>query len=389
LNPAGQKNSFTLKTSMQQTQALLEELELGLVDRPSSRRFTILRQLTDLFLEGAGSYSEDSIQLFDELMGSLVDRIERQAVVELSQRLAPVEQAPPAIIGRLSQHDDIAIAEPVLTQSPLLSEQDLVHIARTKSQDHLHAIARRTELSPPVTDVLVDRGNAKVTEKVVSNTGARFSRWGLTQAVERAKQDESIAAAIARRADVPPDLFNELVRKATQVVRRRLMIASSPEDQERITKVLSEISEQVSHSATSSAGTGRTSKKEDFAQLRARISQCIENRDVDALQQTLALLADFPVNMIARLTTNTPGETLAALGKACGLSWADTRNIISVLRPELASAKGGIDALFDTYAAVSPADAQRAIQFIRTNTLRSTERIRELVRSGPAAAAAS
>jgi Uncharacterised protein conserved in bacteria (DUF2336) len=375
--------------TMQQTQALLEELELGLVDRPSSRRFTILRQLTDLFLEGAGSYSEDSIHLFDELMGSLVDRIERQAVIELSQKLAPVEQAPPAIIGRLSQHDDIAIAEPVLTQSPLLSEQDLVHIAQTKSQDHLHAIARRAELTAPVTDVLVDRGNAKVTEKVVSNAGARFSRWGLTQAVERAKRDENVAAAIASRADVPPDLFDELVRKATQVVRRRLMMASSPEKQERITQVLSTISEQVSRSAAPSARGGRTSKKEDFAQLRARISQCVENNDVDQLLQALALLADFPVNMIARLTTNTPGETLVALGKACGLSWADTQNIILVLRPELASAKGGIVALFDTYAAVSPADAQRAIQFIRTNTLRSTEKIRELARSGPEPAAAS
>jgi uncharacterized protein (DUF2336 family) len=373
---------------MQQTQVILEELELGLVDRPSSRRFTILRQLTDLFLEGAGAYSDDSLQLFDELMGSLVDRIERQAIVELSQKLGPAEQAPHAIIGRLSQHDDIAIAEPVLAQSPLLSEQDLVHIARTKSQDHLHAIAGRAELTAPVTDVLVDRGDAKVARTVVNNAGAQFSRRGLTQAVERAKQDENIAAAIACRADVPPDLFDELVRKATQVVRRRLMVASPPDKQQRIAEVLSAISEQVARSAVPPAGSSRT-KKEDFAQLRARIALCVAEKNTIGLLQNLATLADLPINTVAKMTANKPGESLVALGKACGLSWSDTHNIALVLRPELASLNGGMDALFDTYAAVSPADAQRAIQFIRTNTSRNTEKIRELVRSAPEAAAAS
>jgi hypothetical protein len=367
---------------MQQARTLLEELELGLVDRPSSRRFTILRQLTDLFLKGAESYSDESIHVFDELMGSLVDRIERQAIIELSQKLAPHERAPRNIIGRLSNDDDIAIAEPVLAQSPLLSEQDLIHIAKTKSQDHLHAIAGRTRLSEPVTDVLVDRGDAKVAGRVVSNTGARFSRWGLTRAVERAEQEEIVAAAVANRTDIPPDLFDELVRKATQVVRQRLMVASCPERRQRIAQVLSAISEQVSRPAPPSACSGQTSRKVDVAQFRARVSQYAEGGNIQGLMETLATIAQFPVSVIAKVTKSAPGETLVALGKACGLAWPDTRNVIAALRPDLLSSKERTTALFETYAALSPADAMRAIQFMRSNTLRNTEKIRELVRSG-------
>lgn len=369
---------------MQHAQTLLEELETSLVDRPSSRRFTILRQLTGLFLERAETNSDETIQLFDELMDRLIERIERQALIELSNNLAPVERPPQNVIGRLSRDDDIEIAGPILARSPAVSDHDLVYVASTKGQDHLYAIAGRERLSEPVTDVLVDRGDSKVAGKVANNMGARFSRWGFTRALERAEEDASVAVAFANRNDLPQDLLEELVGKATEVVRRRLMAASRPETRHRISRVLSAISEQVTRSALP-----RRSRKEDFARLRDRISHCVESKDVDELLNTLATLADFPVNTITRLVTGAPGESLVALSKACGLSWPDTENIILALRPELASATGGTNALFDTYAAVSPADAQRAIQFIRANTLRSNERIRELVRSGPAPAAAS
>ena len=212
---------------MQQADTVFDELELCLVDRPNSRRFTILRKLTDLFLAGAETYSDESIQFFDELMGRLINRIERQALIELSQKLAPVDRAPRGVIGRLSNDDDFAIAQPVLEQSSVLTESDLVQIAKTKSQDHLYAIASRAQISAPVTDVLVERGDSRVAGKVTGNTGARFSRWGLTQAVQRAEHDEAIAVAIVNRADLPDDLLEELVRKATKVVQKRLMVSST------------------------------------------------------------------------------------------------------------------------------------------------------------------
>jgi hypothetical protein len=75
--------------TMQHVHTLLAELEFSLAERPSSQRFTILRKLTDLFLAGADSFSDDSMQVFDELMDRLIVQIERQALIELSNRLAP------------------------------------------------------------------------------------------------------------------------------------------------------------------------------------------------------------------------------------------------------------------------------------------------------------
>lgn len=366
---------------MQHANMLLAELEVSLPERPSSQRFTMLRKLTDLFLAGE-SYSEESIHLFDELMTRLIEQIERQALIELSNKLAPSKRAPPGIIGRLSRHNDIEIAEPVLAQSSVLTDHDLAQIAKTKSQAHLHAIAGRALLSEPITEILVERGDAKVAGKVAGNAGARFSRWTLAKVVQRAEQDDSVALAVANRIDLPADLLDQLVRKATTVVQQRLMANSRPEIRQKISQVLATVSDRVARSTTPSGRGGRILIKKDAAQLRARIAQCTADRNINGLIDALATLAELPVRAVAKLVEVESDEALVALGKACEIGWSDLKKTISVLMPTDVAFRKASGALFEIYAALSPADAQRAVQFIRTNTSRSTARIRELLNSG-------
>ena len=191
--------------------SLFVELETTLTHGSDSQRFTILRRMTDLFLAGKDIYTDEHVAVFDGLIGRLIEKIEHQALVELSGKLAPVDRAPLNVTRRLSRDDDIAVSGPILEQSSVLTDQDLVEIARTKSQAHLSAIAGRKRIGEPVTDVLIDLGNSEVARKVTSNSGARFSRFGMTTAVRRAEQDEALAIAVADRMDVPPDLLDTLV----------------------------------------------------------------------------------------------------------------------------------------------------------------------------------
>lgn len=147
---------------MSDAHRLFDDLEATLTNGAGQQRFTILRKITDLFLAGIDSYSDDHVAVFDQLMTRLIDRIEQQALVELSGKLAPVGRAPANVIGLLSNNDDIDVAGPVLAQSRILTDEELVAIAESKSQAHLSAIASRTRISEPVTDVLIDRGNAEV-----------------------------------------------------------------------------------------------------------------------------------------------------------------------------------------------------------------------------------
>ena len=160
------------------TPSLLAELDTVLSKVSSSRHLLMLRQVTELFLAHAASYTDEQVALFDAIIKRLARDIGPGAQAELSGRLAAMDCAPTDTIGQLSNSDDISVSGPVLEKSTVLKDSDLVGIAKTKSQHHLLAIAGRAQINGAVTDVLVDRGDVAVKHKVVANAGAQISEFG-------------------------------------------------------------------------------------------------------------------------------------------------------------------------------------------------------------------
>jgi hypothetical protein len=364
--------------AMPDTHALFAELEATLTNGQASQRFSILRKITDLFLAEVDTYSDDHVAVFDELMSRLIDRIESQALIELSGKLAPIARAPVNVIGRLSHDDDISIAGPVLEQSSILTDDQLVEIARTKSQAHLSAIARRARINEPITDVLIDRGSPQVARKVAENAGARFSRFGFDTAVSRAVLDESLALALVDRMNLPADLLDQLVRRATATVRRRLLANARPEMRQRITNVLATISDHVSLSVTpaETAAMANATMRQDPVDLKTRIAQCVESRNAAELIDALAALSEIPVKAVTNLIQQASNEALIVLGKAYGIGWPDLEKMLAVALPTKSAED--INAMFASYSTLSTANAQRAVRFMRTSRSKFTDGLRKL-----------
>ncbi len=359
---------------MPDTHVLFAELEATLTNGQTSQRFSILRKITDLFLAEVDTYSDDHVAVFDELMSRLIDRIESQALVELSGKLAPIARAPVNVIGRLSHDDDISIAGPVLEQSSILTDDQPVEIARTKSQAHLSAIARRARINEPITDVLIDRGSPQVAR----SRGEPHSRFGFDTAVSRAVLDESLALALVDRMNLPADLLDQLVRRATATVRRRLLANARLEMRQRITNVLATISDHVSLSVTpaETAATAKATMRQDPVDLKTRIAQCVESRDAAELIDALAALSEIPVKAVKNLIQQASNEALIVLGKAYGIGWPDLEKMLAVALPTKSAED--INAMFASYSTLSTANAQRAVRFMRTSRSKFTDGLRKL-----------
>ena len=112
--------------------SLLAELEAAIAGGSSERRAEMLRQITDLFIETAPRVSDAQAGVFDDVFEQLTREIEQKAMLELSERMSTVENAPDRLIRRLAEDDSIEISGPVLARSAKLDEEDLVEIARTK-----------------------------------------------------------------------------------------------------------------------------------------------------------------------------------------------------------------------------------------------------------------
>src|SRR5579871_2944405 len=135
--------------------SLIPELD-EIVKRGDHKRLARLTLgITELFAQGSSNFQPAHVHLFDRLLVDLVPHTEVPVRANLAERMSAIANAPPGLIGRLAREDEIMVAGPVLRRSPVLDEQALVEIARQKGQDHLLAMTERDELSPNITDVMV------------------------------------------------------------------------------------------------------------------------------------------------------------------------------------------------------------------------------------------
>ena len=114
-------------------QSLIADLEDAIQSGSKDKRVETLRRITDLFVADADRLSDQQIDVFDDVLGHLIKRIESKALAELSRRLGPINNAPIEVVRRLARDDNITVAEPILTTSLRLSDGDLIDIASSRN----------------------------------------------------------------------------------------------------------------------------------------------------------------------------------------------------------------------------------------------------------------
>jgi uncharacterized protein (DUF2336 family) len=349
--------------------SLIVDLEDAVQRGSPERRAETLRRIADLFLGTADRFTPEQIALFDDVIGRLIDRIETRALAELSRRLGPVANAPERVVRRLARNDAIAVAGPVLSQSPRLGEADLVDIAASKSQAHLLAIARRQALGESVTDVLVRRGNSYVKRNVAANPAASFSPATYGELVASARADDTLAERMVRRADIPPAQFCALLTQAAEEVRARLVAASPPERHAEIRQVLEQVSGEIAASTTSPRDYGAAIRQLLLECPAGRPSerelvQFAAARDFERTVAALSLVAEVPVGLVERLLTAERLEPVLILCKAVRFKWPTARALLASRPVPRASAQALTEAC-DDFNRLSPASAQQMLRYWR------------------------
>lgn len=350
--------------------SLIDELEGAIKGGTAESRVNTLRRITDLFLHDANRLNDEQISLFDDVLCLLADKIEKTALVELGNRLAPVDMAPIRVIKRLARDDEIAVAAPVLTGSKRLTTADLVEIAQTKSQGHLLAISGRTTLEPKLTDVLVVRGNREVVSTLAKNAGANFSETGFGRLVERAEGDDVLGEIVGLRKDLPANLLQELLRRATETVMKKILSLVPPERRQEIERVIAKIGRSISKNSQHDYSDAECSVAALAAsgELDERaLVTFVQKRQKDELAVALARLSSAPIGVIAQLLSGQRNDAILFPCKAAGLSWP---TVEFILRDKV----GGHVAIEEIiglarrdYAKLTTATAQRTLRFMNVH----------------------
>ncbi len=349
---------------------LLDELQTSLAHGTVARRVETLRRVTDLFLNNAFCFSDEQLDVFDDVFECLVRQMETSARALLARRLAPVDTAPRRIVRTLAFDDLIEVAAPLLSQSERLDDHALIENARTKSQGHLMAISQRRMLSGAVTDVLVERGNDEVVRSTASNPGAEFSEQGYTALLSRAEQDDAIATFVGLHPSIPRPHYLQLIAKASASVRKCLE-AANPKSSSDVSQAVAEVtrlarSAQSALSRETSIAHGLVrSLYEDGRLDEAEVSAFAEAGKFDETNAAIACLAHVPLAVAETMMIESRTEGIFILAKVAGFSWTTVKAIIA-LRESISGVTLAIsDSDKGTYDRLRLSTAQQVLRFHR------------------------
>jgi hypothetical protein len=221
----------------------------------------------------------------------------------------------------------------VLRESGRLDAKTLVANARTKSQPHLLAISKRKSLEDAVTDVLVTRGNREVVNSVANNNGARFSGFGFLHMIKRAEGDSILAEQLGLRKDIPRHLFQQLIAKASDDVRKRLE-RERPEMVGQIQTSVTDVTGAL-HSKFGPASKSYFIAKRAVATLHRygnlnenSIFEYARSHKHEEVTIGLSLLCSLPGDVIERALADKNREMILVLAKALDFSWATTMSLL-------------------------------------------------------------
>jgi uncharacterized protein (DUF2336 family) len=313
--------------------AILAEVRSAVSGRSVSDHRALVRHLTDLFVVNAAALRDPEIALFDEVLNELIREIDTAARALLALRLASVRNAPAALMRTLAWDDDAEVACPVLMHSGQLDDPTLEAAARRKSQEHLLAISRRESLTPPVTDALIERGDAQVLLSVAGNAGARFSEQGMARLIERARGDDGLTERVGRRKDIPPPTFALLLQAASERVRTKLQ-AELPHPAHEIEQSVREAARHVARkhengrrdvgAVHASVQTLHGQGQLDDEQLRS----FAEDGLLEEVRVGISLVSGLPLPLIDQALRQESGEMLLVIARATGLAWATVERIL-------------------------------------------------------------
>jgi Uncharacterised protein conserved in bacteria (DUF2336) len=330
---------------------LITELDAAVKTGSPERGDRILRQVTDLFLSNVDRLGEAQIGVLDDVLVRLIERTEAGSLAELSEALASIELAPLETIRRLAFHNEASVAAPVLRNSSRVSEKDLIEIARRLSQQHLLAICARKTLSEALTDALMRRGDANVSNALAHNPGAIFSECGYATLVGRAERDERLIEKLGLRLDIPANLLRELLEMATDVVRARFLTASRPVTREKRPAEAPPVKARPNIDYTQAVdkvvALNRAAKLNNQAVNRFAV-----NSEYTNVLAALSFMTDVKIEVIEPFLGSDRLYGLIVTCKAARLDWSTTRQIVHnrpgcppVSRDELERAKEVFDGL--------------------------------------------
>jgi uncharacterized protein (DUF2336 family) len=307
-----------------------EMLALARSKSPADRE-RLLLTVADL-CQDAEDLTDQSQALVRDIFLDLVVQAERDIRLRLSEKLADAAWAPHAVVGVLAL-DEIEIARPLIANSPVLQDADLLRLLVEATLEHQIEVARRPCIGPPVVSAILDQGQPAVLAALADNATALVTPQHMQRLVMASRRIAAMRGPLARHPQLTDNLAHMLYGWVGESLRAGIgeRFAIDPD------KLADTVSEAVAEAV---AGDGRAARS---AAEGGQERDEMERRLVEKLQAAGQLRPSYLLRALREGRSTLFENALATLG---GYRADAVRQAIDANRPELvalACAGVGID----------------------------------------------
>jgi len=330
-----------------QDQDLQFLLDLAL-DKSLESRKRLAAQISDLTSDHEHALTERERDLIAQILKKLLTEFEVPVRRRMSERLAGNREAPHDLVVALA-NDQIAVARPILVQSNLLHDPELIEIIRHRGRQHQMAIAQRRSLSESVSEALVETDDENVITTLLENKDAKISEATMAYLVEQSKRVDSFHEPLVNRSDLSLTLAEKLFWFVAAALRSQIIKTYDIHP----TQLDDAIEDTIHQIARDEAKTDRTGAGDNAAWRLARelkasgrltpdlLIKALRQGEVPLFEALLGEMSGITPPRLQRIIYDTGGEGLAIACRSLKLPkqtfatiFMLSRNSGRVMRPQ-------------------------------------------------------
>jgi len=285
-----------------------------------SARKELVENVTDLFLSSEGRLSEHERALMNDILCKLVTTVEKSVKKELSRRLANIPEAPRELAAFLA-NESIDVAEPMLRQSEVLEDEQLIEIIRNRSDAHRMAIAIRAQVSEEVSEELIEQGGEDVIEALIKNDNAEISDLSMKYLVAESKNVDRFQEPLLNRHDLPAELACRMYWWVSAALRRKIILDFNMENvilddaMELATKTAIQHNDTTDGVMRIALNLARELAGQNQLDMTFLL-KCLRQEKVNLFVASLSELTGLDVKIIWRAVRERTGESIAIIARS-------------------------------------------------------------------------
>ena len=354
----------------------LEELFALAQDKSTEGRQSLFINMRDLFLDGGSSVSDRERALMSEILRRLVHDVEIKLRRSLAEKLSKRSDTPHALIVELA-NDDYEVAHPILMESNVLQDVDLIETIKHRTMEHQLAISMRKNLSEDVSEALVGTGQEDVIASLLNNHGAKVSRHVMDYLVSESKRVDSYQNPLVHRPDLPPELAERMSWWVSAALREYISENFNLDLGELDDAIETATSEQFGTKPETSAPATKADELVDRLSDLGEVDvsflvKALRQGEISLFESAFCKLTGLKLKLLRRILFEPGGEALVLLCRAIDLGGETFNELFELSRRAKDSTQEVTreqkERLLALYDKTKPADAKRILKRSRRSS---------------------